>query len=99
MSMLIPFWVWILLGLVLGWWLRGFVVRKFGFLNKLRKPFGTPKKKKKRPPAASDAAPDEPEEELTGTERIKKAAKKGAGLLAKPWEYLLGGPDDEEDEE
>ena len=99
MSMLIPFWVWILLGLVLGWWLRGFLGRKFSFVNRFLRPFGTPKKKKKKPQAGPLDTPERPEKELTGAERIKKAAKKGAGLLAKPWEHLLGGPDDEEDEE
>lgn len=105
MSMLIPFWVWMILGAVLALWLRRILVRRFGFINKLSRPF-RPKKKKKPPIRRNNNQPEgheEPvvseEEEETGVERIKSAAKKGAGFLARPLEYFLGGPDDEEDED
>ena len=108
MSMLIPFWVWMILGAVLALWIRAILVKRFGFLNRFKK-FGQkpkkPRKRRKRPPGPQSASQDkeveedEEDEEMSGTERIKSAAKKGMGVLAKPWEYLLGGPDDEEDED
>lgn len=101
MSMLIPFWVWILLGIFIGWKAARYFGKKFSFLDKVRKPFRPKKKKKKKKPNApshnEEVVQDEDEE--TGMDRVKAAAKKGAGLLAKPWEMLLGDFDEEDDDE
>lgn len=57
LSLLVPFWVWILLGIVLGWMLRGWLGRKFGFLNRLRRTRSKP---------AADGSGPKKEEGLVG---------------------------------
>lgn len=97
MTMLIPFWVWILLGLVVGWWLRGFLGRKLSFLGFLKK---KGRKKKKRPSGSPSLRDQEvPDRPKTSTEKAKSAIDKVTGILAKPWERLLGDFKDEEDDD
>lgn len=97
MTMLIPFWVWILLGLVLGWWLRGFLGRKFAFLRRLRNPFGKKRRSGKGKPREKDDGV--PPKERSNVEKAKSAVDKVTGLLAKPWEKLFGDFKDEEEDD
>jgi len=95
MTMLIPFWVWILVGIFIGWKARGYLGKKLSFLDKVRKPFGT--KKRNRPQKAQEK--DEPEaEEKTVGQKAKSAVDKVTGFLARPIEKWMGDDKEEDDE-
>ena len=65
MTLLIPFWAWIILGLIIGWKIRGYFGSKLSFIGKISKPFKAKKKKKKPLQSILDDSDDsdEPEEE------------------------------------
>jgi len=71
---LIPFWIWISLGIVIGWKLRGFFGSKFAFLNKVRHPF-------RKKASSSDKR---------GEEKKKGVVRRVTGWLAGPIERWMG---------
>lgn len=101
MTLLIPFWAWIVLGVIIGWKIRGYFGKKFSFLGFIKNPFKEKKKRKPKIPRilSDDDDDDEPDDDKTVVEKAKTAANKVAGFFAGPIERFMGDDKDEEDEE